>query len=91
MSTRDEEREWLVTTKAWQAERDAVGLERLVDVFQISGAAVETGRVDLRRWTHTNPAIAVQLRAIRQALDLLNREMMEWIQDQTAAKKGEGS
>ena len=81
MTTRDEQRKWLADAKSWEAERDAVGVERLVDAFEVIDAAVAMGRVDLRRWTRFSPEVTVKLRAARAALDQANRLMMETIQD----------
>lgn len=89
MSTRDEERNWLATSKAWQGERDAVGLDRLVDLMQLIDASGSMRTIDLRRWVRTAPQIAQRLRDTRQVVNETNRLVMEWIQQQTDAAKVE--
>lgn len=87
MADRDEQRKWLADSKGWKVERDAVGVERLVDALQLIDAAGTVNRIDLRRWNRLSPAVTAKLRAARAALDEANRLMMETIQDKVEANQ----
>ena len=81
MTSRADQREWLADAKAWKPERDAVGIERLVDTLQLIDATGTVRNIDLRRWRQFSPEVTEQLRGVRDALVRVNRLMMETIQD----------
>lgn len=87
MTTRDEQREWLSKSKGWKPEREAVGVERLVDVMQVIDAGQVVYHVDLRRWRRFDPKVADQILAARIALAEANRLMMEKVQDKVGPPK----